>query len=279
MSFSDALILLAIGPRTEADREKLGQGLARLMAEDPALRVRTVPATGEVVIGALSELHLEIIVDRLRREFGVEAFVGRPLIAYKEAFTRQADGEMKYIGPGGGGHYGHVKIHLYPGETGTGFIFENELMQGAIPAQFITPIREGIEEALGRGVLAGHPVGDVRIELYDGSYHDVDSSAMAFRLAAAMAFLDAAKHAGPVLLEPVMRVEVVVDEDYADDVLGNLAGRRGLIQSREGRGDVEIINARVPLSEMFGYETDLRSRTRGRGRYSMALDRSAVSGR
>src|SRR5215213_9026288 len=274
MSFPEPVISLAIEPKTKADQEKLGQGLGKLMAEDPTFRVKTDPATGEVVIAGMGELHLEIIVDRLKREFGVEATVGRPQVAYKETLTRAADGEMKYAKQTGGrGQYGHVKIHLFPGEPGTGYIFENETTQGSIPKEFIKPIDEGIKEALTRGILAGYPIDDVRVELYDGSYHDVDSSEMAFKIAGSMAFQDAAKKAKPVLLEPVMRVEVVVPKDYMGDVMGDLASRRGRIQSQEDRGGTQIINARVPLSEMFGYATDLRSRTQGRATYSMHFDR------
>ena len=274
MSFPEPVISLAIEPKTKADQEKLGQGLGKLMAEDPTFRVKTDQATGEVVIAGMGELHLEIIVDRLRREFGVEATVGRPQVAYKETLTRPADGEMKYAKQTGGrGQYGHVKIHLYPGEPGSGYVFENETTQGSIPREFIKPVDEGIKEALTRGVLAGYPVDDVRIELYDGSYHDVDSSEMAFKIAGSMAFQDAAKKAKPVLLEPVMRVEVVVPKEHMGDVMGNLSSRRGQIQSQEDRGGTQIINARVPLSEMFGYATDLRSRTQGRATYSMHFDR------
>jgi elongation factor G len=274
MDFPEPVIALAIEPKTKGDQEKLGVGLQKLMAEDPTFRVRTDDQTGQVVISGMGELHLEIIVDRLKREFSVEASVGKPQVAYKETLTRPADGEMKYAKQTGGrGQYGHAKIHLFPGEPGTGYIFENEVTQGSIPKEFIKPIDEGIKEALTRGVLAGYPIDDVRIVLYDGSYHDVDSSEMAFKIAGSMAFQDAAKKAKPVLLEPVMRVEVVVPKDYMGDVMGDLASRRGRIQSQEDRGGTQIINARVPLSEMFGYATDLRSRTQGRATYSMHFDR------
>src|SRR6188508_2689658 len=274
MDFPEPVISLSIEPKTKADQEKLGVGLQKLMAEDPTFRVKTDQATGEVVIAGMGELHLEIIVDRLKREFNVEASVGRPQVAYKETLTRPADGEMKYAKQTGGrGQFGHVKIHLFPGEPGTGYVFENEVTQGAIPKEFIKPIDEGIKEALTRGVLAGYPIDDVRIVLYDGSYHDVDSSEMAFKIAGSMAFQDAAKKAKPVLLEPVMKVEVVVPKDYMGDVMGDLSSRRGRIQSQEDRGGTQIINARVPLSEMFGYATDLRSRTQGRATYSMHFDR------
>jgi elongation factor G len=274
MDFPEPVISLAIEPKTKADQEKLGVGLQKLMAEDPTFRVKTDQQTGEVVIAGMGELHLEIIVDRLKREFNVEASVGRPQVAYKETLTRPADGEMKYAKQTGGrGQYGHAKIHLFPGEPGTGYVFENKISGGSIPKEFIKPVDEGIREALTRGVLAGYPVDDVRIELYDGSYHDVDSSEMAFKIAGSMAFQDAAKKAKPVLLEPMMRVEVVVPKEHMGDVMGNLSSRRGQIQSQEDRGGTQIINARVPLSEMFGYATDLRSRTQGRATYSMHFDR------
>jgi elongation factor G len=274
MDFPEPVISLAIEPKTKADQEKLGAGMQKLMAEDPTFRVKTDQATGEVVIAGMGELHLEIIVDRLKREFNVEASVGRPQVAYKETLTRPADGEMKYAKQTGGrGQYGHAKIHLFPGEPGSGFVFQNVIKGGSIPREYIKPIEEGIKEALTRGVLAGYPVDDVRIELYDGSYHEVDSSEMAFKIAGSMAFQDAAKKAKAVLLEPVMRVEVVVPKEHMGDVIGNLSGRRGHIQSQEDRGGTQIINARVPLAEMFGYATDLRSRTQGRATYSMHFDR------
>ena len=274
MDFPEPVISLAIEPKTKADQEKLGMGLQKLMAEDPTFRVNTDLQTGQVIIAGMGELHLEIIVDRLKREFSVEATVGKPQVAYKETLTRPADGDGRYVKQTGGrGQYGHAKIHLFPGEPGTGYIFEDETKGGAIPKEFIKPIDEGIRDALTRGVLAGYPVDDVRIELYDGSFHDVDSSEMAFKIAGSMAFQDAAKKAKPVLLEPVMRVEVVVPKEHMGDVMGNLSSRRGQIQSQEDRGGTQIIEARVPLSEMFGYATDLRSRTQGRATYSMHFDR------
>jgi elongation factor G len=274
MDFPEPVISLAIEPKTKADQEKLGAGLQKLMAEDPTFRVKTDQATGEVVIAGMGELHLEIIVDRLKREFNVEASVGRPQVAYKETITRQADGEMKYAKQTGGrGQYGHAKIHLFPGEPGSGYVFENKITGGSIPKEYIKPVDEGIKEALTRGVLAGYPVDDVRVELYDGSYHEVDSSEMAFKIAGSMAFQDAAKKAKPVLLEPMMRVEVVVPKEHLGSVMGDLSSRRGQIQSQEDRGGTQIINARVPLSEMFGYATDLRSSTQGRATYSMHFDR------
>ncbi|MEQ1909559.1 MAG: elongation factor G [Vicinamibacterales bacterium] len=274
MDFPKPVISLAIEPKTKSDQEKLGVGLQKLRAEDPTFHVQTDVQTGQVIIAGMGELHLEIIVDRLKREFSVEASVGKPQVAYKETLTRPADGEMKYAKQTGGrGQYGHCKIHLFPGEPGSGYIFENETTGGSIPKEFIKPIDEGIKEALTRGILAGYPIDDVRIELYDGSYHDVDSSEMAFKIAGSMAFQDAAKKARPVLLEPIMRVEVTVPKEHMGDVMGNLSSRRGQIQSQEDRGGTQIIQARVPLSEMFGYSTDLRSRTQGRASYSMHFDR------
>jgi elongation factor G len=274
MIFPEPVISLAIEPKTKADQEKLGQGMAKLMAEDPTFRVTTDEQTGQVVIAGMGELHLEIIVDRLKREFGVEASVGKPQVAYKETLTAPAEGHGRFIRQTGGrGQFGEAKIRLVPLSPGTGYQFENEIKGGAIPKEFIKPIDQGIQEALTRGILAGYPIDDVRIELYDGSFHEVDSSEMAFKIAGSMAFQDAAKKAKPVLLEPVMRVEVVSPKDYLGDVIGDLASRRGKIQSQEDRGGTQIISARVPLSDMFGYATDLRSRTQGRAAYSMFFDR------
>ncbi len=274
MDFPEPVISLAIEPKTKADQEKLGHGLSKLSAEDPTFRVRTDHETGQVVISGMGELHLEIIVDRLEREFNVEASVGRPQVAYKETLTAPAEGEGRYIRQTGGrGQYGHAKVRVLPRKPGEGYEFENEIVGGTIPREYIKPIDEGIREAMTNGVLAGYPVDDVRVELYDGSFHDVDSSEMAFKIAGSMAFKDAAKRARPVLLEPVMRVEVVVPQDYMGDVIGNLVSRRGHISGQEDRGGTQIITSRVPLSEMFGYATDLRSRTQGRATYSMHFDR------
>jgi elongation factor G len=226
------------------------------------------------VIAGMGELHLEIIVDRLKREFGVEASVGKPQVAYKETLTRPAEGEGRYIKQTGGrGQYGHAKIKLTPRKPGEGYEFINGIVGGTIPREFIKPIDEGIKEAMTTGVLAGYPVDDLQVELYDGSFHDVDSNEMAFKIAGSMAFKDAAKRAAPVLLEPVMRVEVTVPEEFMGDIIGDLTSRRGQIQSMEARGGSQIVNARVPLSEMFGYATEMRSRTQGRATYSMHFDR------
>jgi elongation factor G len=274
MDFPEPVISLAIEPKTKADQEKLGSGLGKLMAEDPTFRVKSDPETGQTVIAGMGELHLEIIVDRLKREFNVEASVGKPQVAYKETITKAAEGEHRHVKQSGGrGQYGHAKIRVIPRKPGEGYEFVNEIVGGSIPREFIKPIDMGIREAMTTGVLAGYPMDDVKIELYDGSYHDVDSSELAFKIAGSMAFKDAAKRAHPVLLEPVMRVEVVVPEEYMGDVIGDITRRRGHIQSMEARGGSQVINARVPLSEMFGYATDLRSSTQGRGSYSMHFDR------
>ncbi len=274
MVFPEPVITLAIEPRTKADQEKLGAGLGKLQAEDPTFRVQTDVDTGQTVIRGMGELHLEIIVDRLKREFGVEASVGRPQVAYKETLTVPAEAEGRYVRQTGGrGQYGHVKLRVAPRKPGEGFEFVNEIIGGAIPREFIKPVEEGIREALSSGVLAGYPVDDVSVTLYDGSYHDVDSSELAFKIAGSIGFKEAARRANPVLLEPVMRVEVVVPEEYMGDIMGDLSARRGKITSMEARGGTQIVNARVPLSEMFGYATDLRSRTQGRATYTMHFDR------
>ncbi len=274
MDFPEPVISLAIEPKSKSDQEKLGTGLGKLMAEDPTFRVKSDQQTGQTVIEGMGELHLEIIVDRLKREFNVEANVGRPQVAYKETLTMAAEGEGRYVRQTGGrGQYGHAKVRLIPRQPGEGYLFENKIVGGTIPREFIKPIDEGIKEALTTGVLAGFPIDDVGIELYDGSYHDVDSNEMAFKIAGSMAFKDAAKKARPVLLEPVMRVEVVVPKEYLGDIMGDIASRRGHIQSQDDLGGTQIVSSRVPLSEMFGYATDLRSRTQGRATYSMHFDR------
>ncbi len=274
MDFPAPVISLAIEPKTKSDQEKLGVGLAKLKAEDPTFHVKTDEETGQVVIAGMGELHLEIIVDRLKREFSVEASVGAPQVAYKETLTRAAEGEGRWIKQSGGrGQYGHAKIRVIPRKPGEGYEFVNEIVGGAIPKEFIKPIDQGIQEAMTTGVLAGYPMDDVKVELYDGSYHDVDSNEMSFKFAGSMAFKDAAGKAHPVLLEPVMRVEVVVPEEYMGSIIGDITSRRGHIQSMETRGGSQVINARVPLAQMFGYATDIRSRTQGRGSYSMHFDR------
>src|SRR5688572_24809217 len=273
---SPTVLYVSLQPKTKADEQKLGRGLQALTAEDATLRFQTDQQTGQVVIAGVGEVHLEIVVDRLKREFGVEASVGKPQVAFKEALTRSADGDMRFVKQAGGrGQYAHCKIRVYPVEPGSGYVFENRIVGGAIPKAFIKSVDEGIKEALGRGALAGYPMDDVRVELYDGSYHEVDSSESAFRIAGSMAFQDAAKKARPVLLEPMMRLEVRVSMDQTDEVIADLRSRRGEIQAQEKGGGMEIIHARVPLSKMLGYATDLRSRTQGRATYSMYFDRYA----
>ena len=274
MQFPSPVISLAIEPKTQTDQGKLGVGLGKLMAEDPTFRVQTDDQTGQVVISGMGELHLEILVDRLQREFGVGATVGRPQVAYKETLTHTAESEGRYVKQTGGhGRYGHVKIRVVPAQPGHGFEFVNDIVGGAIPREFITPVEHGIRDAMTTGILAGYPIEDVSVSLYGGSYHQVDSSEMAFKLAGAMAFRTAAKKAGAVLLEPVMRIEVVVPEQYMGEIIGDLNTRRGRVRSMEARGGTQIVNARVPLAEMFGYATDLRSRTQGRATFSMHFDR------
>ena len=274
MEFPTPVITLAIEPKTKADQEKLGQGLAKLTTEDPTFQVRTDDETGQVVVSGMGELHLEIIVDRLRREFGVAATVGRPQVAYRETLTRPALAEGRYVKQTGGrGQYGHVKLRVVPRPAGDGFVFENRIFGGAIPKEFIASVEAGVREAVTTGILAGYPIEDVAVTLLDGSSHDVDSSEMAFKIAGSMAFRNAARQAVPVLLEPIMKVEVVVPEVYMGDIIADINARRGRVKSMEAHGGTQIVNARVPLSEMFGYATELRSRTQGRATYTMHFDR------
>ena len=273
MNFPEPVIRVAIEPKTKAGQEKMGIALAKLAEEDPTFKAYTDEETGQTIIAGMGELHLEIIVDRLLREFKVEANVGAPQVAYKETVRMLVDHETKYKRQSGGsGQYGHVKIKLEPNETGKGYEFINAVTGGSIPKEFIGPVDAGIQGALTAGVLAGYPVVDVKVTLYDGSYHEVDSSEMAFKIAGSMAFKEAARKANPVLLEPVMKVTVIVPEEYMGDVIGDLNSRRGMIQSFEDRTGAKQINARVPLSDMFGYATDLRSKSQGRGQYVMEPD-------
>jgi elongation factor G len=270
MNFPEPVIAVAIEPKTKADQEKMGMALAKLMQEDPTFKVHTDRETGQTIIRGMGELHLEIITDRMVREFNVGANIGKPQVAYREAITMESKGHGRFIRQSGGrGQYGECKIRIKPAEPGHDFVFENEIKGGAIPKEFIKPIEQGIKEAMETGVLAGYPTTGVHVELYDGSYHDVDSSEMAFKIAGSMAYQDAAKKAKPVIKEPIMDVEVVVPEDYMGDVIGDLSSRRGHIKHMEPRGGVQVITARVPLSEMFGYSTNLRSMTQGRGNYTM----------
>ncbi len=271
MEFPEPVIRVAIEPKTRAGQEKMGIALSKLAEEDPTFRTYTDEETGQTIIAGMGELHLEIIVDRLLREFKVEANVGNPQVAYKETVRRSADVDTKYKRQSGGsGQYGHVKIILEPNESGKGYEFINKVVGGSVPKEFIEPVNQGIQGAMQAGVLAGYPVVDCKVTLYDGSYHEVDSSEMAFKIAGSMAFKEAMRKADPVLMEPIMQVDVLVPEEYMGDVIGDLNSRRGQIQGMEARGPVQAISAAVPLSEMFGYATTLRSRSQGRGQYTMS---------
>ena len=270
MEFPEPVIRVAIEPKTKAGQEKMGIALSKLAEEDPTFRTYTDEETGQTIIAGMGELHLEIIVDRLLREFKVEANVGSPQVAYKETIRRSADVDQKYARQSGGkGQYGHCKIIVEPNESGKGYEFINKIVGGAIPKEYIEPVNQGIQGAMQAGILAGYPVVDVKVTLYDGSYHEVDSSEMAFKIAGSMAFKEAMRKADPVLMEPIMQVDVMVPEEYMGDVIGDLNSRRGQIQGMEARGGVQAIAAAVPLSEMFGYATTLRSRSQGRGQYTM----------
>ena len=270
MEFPEPVIRVAIEPKTKAGQEKMGVALAKLAEEDPTFRTYTDEETGQTIIAGMGELHLEIIVDRLLREFKVEANVGAPQVAYKETIRKAVDQDTKYARQSGGkGQYGHVKIHVEPNESGKGYEFENKVVGGAIPKEYIPAIDAGIQGAMLAGVVAGYPVVDVKVTLYDGSYHEVDSSEMAFKIAGSMAFKEAMRKADPTLLEPIMKVCVIVPDEYMGDVIGDLNARRGQIQGYEMRSGAQQIDAFVPLAEMFGYATDLRSRTQGRGQYTM----------
>ena len=272
MKFPDPVIRVAIEPKTKAGQEKMGIALQKLAEEDPTFKCYTDEETGQTIIAGMGELHLEIIVDRMLREFKVEANVGKPQVAYKETIRKPASSDTKYARQSGGkGQYGHVKINIEPNPN-KGYEFVNNIVGGAIPKEYIEPANQGIQGAMQSGVIAGYPVVDVKVTLYDGSYHEVDSSEMAFKIAGSMAFKDAAKKADPVLLEPIMKVTVIVPEEYMGDVIGDLNSRRGEIQGFEERTGAKQINAHVPLSEMFGYATDLRSKTQGRGQYVMEPD-------
>ncbi len=274
MKFPEPVIAMAIEPKTKQDQEKMGFALQKLAQEDPSFRVRTDEETSQTIIAGMGELHLEIIVDRMLREFKVEANVGKPEVAFRETIRRKAEAESKYVKQTGGrGQYGHVVLSVEPSESGKGFEFVNKIVGGVIPKEFIPAVEKGVKERLDAGVIAGYPLRDVRVTLTYGSYHDVDSNEMAFKIAGSMAFADACKKADPVLLEPIMKVEVLVPQDFMGDVIGNLNGRRGKVQGMKVRAGAQAIDASVPLSEMFGYATDLRSRTQGRATYSMEFDR------
>ncbi|SFV65515.1 Translation elongation factor G [hydrothermal vent metagenome] len=273
MEFPDPVISVAVEPKTKADQEKMGIALGKLAAEDPSFRVNTDEETGQTIISGMGELHLEILVDRMKREFNVEAEVGAPQVSYREAINKEVDENYKYAKQSGGrGQYGHVVFKMKPAEAGAGLVFHNDIKGGAIPREYIPAVEKGIEEAMQNGVLAGYPIEDVEVSLYDGTYHDVDSNEMAFKLAASMGFKEAAKKADPAILEPIMKVEVEVPEEYMGDVIGDLNRRRGQVNNMSERAGNKIVDAFVPLSEMFGYSTDLRSNTQGRATYAMEFD-------
>ena len=272
MEFPDPVISVAVEPKTKNDQEKMGVALQKLAEEDPTFRVRTDEETGQTIISGMGELHLEIIVDRMLREFKVDCAVGNPQVAYRETIRKEVECEGKFVRQSGGhGQYGHCKLRLIPQEPGEGFSFENQVVGGAIPKEFINPIEAGIKQAMEGGILAGYPVVDVKAIVFDGSYHEVDSSEAAFKVAGSMAFKNGALKANPVILEPIVKVEVIVPEEYMGDVIGDLNSRRGRIDGMEARNGAQVINAFVPLSGMFGYSTDLRSKTQGRGNYSMEV--------
>jgi elongation factor G len=274
IEFPMPVIQLAVEPRTKADQEKLGMAIQKLAQEDPTFRVSTDHDTGQTILSGMGELHLEIIVDRMMREFGVAANVGKPQVAYRETIRKAAEAEGRHVKQSGGrGQYGVVKIRVEPLPHGSGFEFVNEIYGGSIPKEYIAPVEAGMKEALEGGILAGFPMSDLKATLYDGSYHDVDSSEMAFKIAGSLAIKEAARRAKAVLLEPIMAVEVVVPEEYMGDVIGDLNSRRGRIEGMELRGTSQIIKSSVPLSDMFGYATDLRSRTQGRGSFTMHFGR------
>jgi elongation factor G len=278
ITFPNPVISVAIEPKTTADQDKMGEALRKLSEEDPTFHVRSDPDTGQTIISGMGELHLEVLVDRMLREFRVQARVGRPQVAYRESITRPVpQAEHRYVKQTGGrGQYGHVVFDLEPTELGTGVEFENDIVGGVIPREYFGAIEKGVREAAEAGVLAGYPVTDVKVRLYDGSFHEVDSSEMAFKMAASMAFKEGIQKGGPVLLEPVMKVEVVVPEEFLGDVIGQLNSRRGMIIGTEVRpGNAQAVRAFVPLAEMFGYATDLRSATQGRGAFTMEFDHYA----
>jgi elongation factor G len=273
MEFPEPVIHIAVEPKTKADQEKMGMALGKLAQEDPSLRVRTDEETGQVIISGMGELHLEIVVDRMMREFKVAANIGAPQVAYRETLTRKVEAQGKFVRQSGGrGQYGDCWLRVEPLEAGGGFVFSDEVKGGVIPREYIPAVGKGAEEASQNGILAGFPMVDIKVAVFDGSYHDVDSSEMAFKIAGSMGFKEAAAKAGPVILEPIMAVEVVVPDDYMGDVMGDLNSRRGRIMGMDSRGGAQIINAHVPLANMFGYSTDLRSATQGRATYTMVFD-------
>ncbi len=273
MEFPEPVIHVAIEPKSKADQDKMSTALAKLAEEDPTFRAHTDPETGQTIIGGMGELHLDIIVDRMKREFKVEANVGAPQVAYRETFRASAQVEGKFVRQSGGrGQFGHVWIEFSPNEEGKGFEFENAIVGGVVPREYIPAVQAGLEDSLQNGVVAGYPVIDIKAKLFDGSYHDVDSNEMAFKIAASMALKNAASKCNPVILEPISKVEVVIPEEYMGDIMGDITSRRGRVEGMEGRGNAQVVRAMVPLSEMFGYATALRSNTQGRGTFTMVFD-------
>ncbi len=273
MEFPEPVISLSVEPKSKADQDKMGQALQKLQEEDPTFRAHTDQETGQTIISGMGELHLDILVDRMRREFKVEANVGAPQVSYRETFRGSAQVEGKFVRQSGGrGQFGHVWIEFSPNEEGKGFEFENAIVGGVVPREYIPAVEAGLKDALQNGVLAGYPLIDIKAKLFDGSYHDVDSNEMAFKIAASMALKNAVSKCSPVLLEPMMKVEVVIPEEYLGDIMGNITSRRGRVEGMEARGNAQVVRAMVPLSEMFGYATTLRSATQGRGVFSMVFD-------
>jgi elongation factor G len=273
MVFPEPVIAMAIEPKTKADQEKMGIALSRLAQEDPSFRVRSDEESGQTIIAGMGELHLEIIVDRMKREFNVEANVGKPQVAYRETIRKSVKQEGKFVRQSGGrGQFGHVVIEIEPLERGGGYVFENGIVGGVIPKEYIPAVDKGIREQVQNGVIAGFPIVDLKVRLVDGSYHEVDSNEMAFKIAGSMAFKEGVQKANPALLEPIMKVEVVTPEDYMGDVMGDMSRRRGLLQGSEDSPSGKVVNATVPLGEMFGYATSLRSMTQGRATFTMEFD-------
>ena len=272
IKFPEPVISIAVEPKTKADEDRLSTSLVKLAEEDPTFRVTNDPETGQTIISGMGELHLEVIIDRLLREFKVEANVGKPQVSYRESITKPVKAEGKFIRQTGGrGQYGHVLLEIEPQERGAGFTFVNKITGGVVPKEYIPAVEAGVKEAMLNGVLAGYPVVDVKVTIYDGSYHEVDSSEMAFKIAASMAFKEGCKKGEPVLLEPIMRIELVIPEEYLGDVLGDFNGRRGRVESMEPRAQAQIVRGTVPLREMFGYATTLRSLSQGRATYTMSF--------
>ena len=273
MVFPEPVISLSVEPKSKADQDKMGQALAKLQEEDPTFRAHTDQETGQTIIAGMGELHLDILVDRMKREFNVEANVGAPQVSYRETFRQSAKVEGKFVRQSGGrGQFGHVWIEFAPNEEGAGFEFENAIVGGVVPREDIPAVEAGLRDSLDNGVVAGYPLIDIKAKLFDGSYHDVDSNEMAFKVAASMALKNAVSKVNPVILEPIMKVEIVIPEEYLGDIMGDVTSRRGRVEGMDARGNAQVVRAMVPLSEMFGYATNLRSNTQGRGVFSMHFD-------